>query len=177
MSTKVKDRPTRSYKTGPVTRALRYVALVGVLVLSAYVALTYDALPEQVPTHFNFTGEADAWGPKSTIWVLIAINIVMVAGIAGLSTRPRWFNYPSGVTEDNAQFMYREGERMLVWMNLAIWVLFTGAILSIYEIETPFVALGMIAILALMITGLIRIALAGDKKSQSTEAAAGAQDL
>ena len=164
MSTKVKDRPARTYVTGAVTRALRHVALVGVIVLSVYVALTYDALPERVPTHFGFTGEADAWGPKWTIWVLLGVNVLLVGLITWFSTRPRWFNYVSDITDDNAQSLYREGERMLVWMNLGILVVFVGVILSTYEVDSPFVVLGLIALPAITITALIRMSMAADKK-------------
>lgn len=164
MSTKMADRPARTYITGPVTRALRYVALAGAGALVAYVAFTYEALPDTVPTHFDFTGEADDWGHKSTIWVLLGVNVVMVALLAWLSTRPRWFNYVSDITGDNAQYLYREGERMMVWVNLAVVAVFYGAVLSIYEVDNPFLVIGLVTMPALVITSLIRMSLAGDKK-------------
>lgn len=164
MSSKLKDRPARTYTTGPVTRGLRYVAPVGVGVLSLYVVFTQDGLPDIVPTHFGFTGEADDWGPKWTVWVLLGVNILLVGLITWLSTRPRWFNYVSEITEDNAQHLYREGERMFVWMNVALMVVSYGVILSIYEIDSPLLVLGMIALPAITISSLIRMSLAADKK-------------
>lgn len=164
MTTKLKDRPVRTYATGVVTRALRYGALVGVAALGVYVAFTYGELPDTVPTHFDFTGEADDWGSKSTVLILLAINIAMVGLMTWLSARPRWFNYPGDITEANAQFMYREGERMMVWLSLALVVVFYGAILSIYETDNPFLVLGLISMPALTMTGLIRLSFAGDKK-------------
>lgn len=163
MATKVKDRPARTYLTGKVTRALRFVALTGVGVMALYVAFTYGELPDTVPTHFDFTGEADDWGPKWTIWVLVGTNAVMVALATWLSTRPRWFNYLSEITVDNAQDLYREGERLMVWVSLAVMVVFCGAILSIYEMENPFVVLGLIALPAVIITALIRMSLVDTK--------------
>ena len=165
MSSKLKDLPARTYTTGTATRALRYVALVGVGGLCLYVASTYGDLPETVPTHFGFTGEADAWGSKSSLWALLGINVLMVGLIAWLSTRPRWFNYLSDITEDNAQHLYREGERMLVWINLALVVVSYGAILSIYEIDSPLLVLGIIALPAITITALIRMSFAGDARA------------
>lgn len=167
MPTKIADRPARTYITGPVTRTLRYVALAGVGVLIGYVAFTYETLPDTVPTHFNFTGEADDWGPKSTIWVLLGINVVMAALLAWLSTKPRWFNYVSEITDDNAQCLYREGERMMVWLSLAVPLVFCGAVLSIYEIDNPLLILGLIALPAITITGLIRMSVVADKKPKA----------
>lgn len=165
-----KERPARTYATGPVTRALRYAALGGVGALCVYVALTYSSLPNIVPTHFGFSGEADSWGSKSSVWTLLGINVVMVAGIAGFSTRPRWFNYVSEITEENAQRLYREGERMMVWIGVAIMVLSWGMALSIYDVDNPLMVLGLIALPAITIAGLIRMSLAADSKPAQDEA-------
>lgn len=169
MATKLKDRPARTYRTGAVTRALRYVSLAGVGALCLFVAFTYGDLPDTVPTHFGFSGEADAWGAKSTVWVLMGVNVLMVGLLAWLSTNPRWFNYPSDITKDNAQYLYREGERMMVWLSVALMVLSYGVILSIYDIDSPLLVLCLIALPAITITALIRVSFAGDKKSESAE--------
>lgn len=160
------DRPARTYTTGPVTRLFRYTSLASAGVLAGYVAFTYQALPDTVPTHFTFSGEADNWGPKWTIWVLLGVNVVMTVLLAWLSTKPRWFNYVSEITDQNAQFMYREGERMMVGLSLAVTVVFWGATLSIYEIENPFVVLGLIALPVLTITGLIRMSMAAGQTAE-----------
>ena len=167
MSTKLQDRPARSYLTGKVTRVLRVLTLIGVGMTSVYVILTYNSLPERVPTHFGFTGEADAWGPKSSIWLLLGINIVMVVGLALLSRRPRWFNYPANITEENAQRMYREGERMLVWLNLVLLLVFIGALQSIYGVDSPWLVVGLILMPVVTITGVVRISMASDAKTKN----------
>lgn len=46
-----------------------------------YLGLIYGDLPEQVPTHFNVKGEADAWSHKSTLWILPAIMTIINYGI------------------------------------------------------------------------------------------------
>lgn len=171
MATKVKNRPTRTYVTGAVTRGLRYIAVAGVGALCVYVGLTYDSLPDTVPTHFDFAGEADDWGPKWTVLVLLGVSILTVGLVAWLSARPRWFNYPGDLTETNAQFMYREGERMLVWISVALVAVFYGVILSIYEIDSPLLVLGLIALPAITITGLIRTSLAADKRPEQSSGA------
>lgn len=164
-----RNRPVRTYTTGTVTRVLRYVALGGVGALCLYVALTYDSLPGIVPTHFGFSGEADAWGSKSSVWTLLGISVVMVAVIAALSTRPRGLNYVSTITQENAQRLYREGERLLVWISVAIMVLSYGMILSMYDIETPILVLGLITLPVLPLISVIRMSLVADKKPAQDE--------
>lgn len=56
-----------------------------------YLLVVWDKLPDQVPVHFNISGEADNWGAK---W----IPSVMVVGIYLLllvlpKIDPRWKNY------------------------------------------------------------------------------------
>jgi uncharacterized membrane protein len=39
-----------------------------------YLAYLYPHLPVSVPTHFNITGKADAFGDKSSLWLILAIT-------------------------------------------------------------------------------------------------------
>ena len=39
----------------------------------AYAAYLFPSLPYRIPTHFNALGEVDAWGHKSTIFLLPSI--------------------------------------------------------------------------------------------------------
>ena len=41
--------------------------LIIVLIPFIYLFMIWDSLPETVPTHWNFKGEIDDWGSKSTI--------------------------------------------------------------------------------------------------------------
>lgn len=36
----------------------------------AYLTSVYHVIPDTIPTHFDITGEPDAWGDKSTLWGL-----------------------------------------------------------------------------------------------------------
>ena len=45
---------------------------------------------------------------------------VLVVGILLVSHKPQWFNYMTVVTKTNAQEIYREGERLMVWMALVL---------------------------------------------------------
>lgn len=54
------------------------LALVLVLIPFAYAIYLYPNLPESIPTHFNFKGEADAWGGRSSIF--LAPGILGVVG-------------------------------------------------------------------------------------------------
>lgn len=35
----------------------------------------YARLPETIPTHWNFRGEPDAYGPRSTVWIMPVLSL------------------------------------------------------------------------------------------------------
>jgi len=44
----------------------------------AITAFYYSSLPQKIPIHFNFKGEADNYSAKSTIWVLPTFGLALV---------------------------------------------------------------------------------------------------
>jgi uncharacterized membrane protein len=158
----LKDRPAADYERGRTTAILRVlgpaIAMVGiVLILVGYVGL-----PATIPTHFGIAGEADSFGPRWSVLVLAGIWIVMQAGVALLAAHPRAFNYPLPVTSANAQRLYREGERMIVWLGVAVAATFAGISLSVFDAPGgPLTVLGLAATFAAMIVGVTRLLRAG----------------
>lgn len=58
------------------------LAFLGICTIVATVALTaarYGQLPDRVPIHFGFDGNADAYGPRYAIWIGPAAQIVVAA--------------------------------------------------------------------------------------------------
>lgn len=65
---------------GGVLRGEWLVALVvGLTVLVTLLA--WPSLPEQVPTHFGVDGQADAFGPAWTVWLIPVLQVAVVAGM------------------------------------------------------------------------------------------------
>jgi uncharacterized membrane protein len=51
-------------------------ALLVILVIPfIIIAFYWDVLPDQIPLHWNFKGEANRWGPKSSIFEIPLVNI------------------------------------------------------------------------------------------------------
>ncbi|RCS65662.1 DUF1648 domain-containing protein [Brachybacterium sp. JB7] len=114
------ERPARTPATGPITATLRVTALLAALAITIWILIAYAGLPETIPTHFDLSGTADGWGPKWSILVLAAVMLLVSVGLAVLSAKPQILNYPVIITEHNAQAIYREGERLMVW---ALWAM------------------------------------------------------
>ncbi|MDN5820641.1 MAG: DUF1648 domain-containing protein [Brachybacterium sp.] len=148
-------RPTRTYVTGRVTKSLRALALVVSLAITTWILLRYPSLPDVLATHFGADGQADDRGPKWSILILAAVMLLLSLGLAALSTRPRVFNYPLEITEGNAQAVYREGERVVVWMALGVQVVYLGIAWSV--LQTGGGAVLVLAPLVLLVAAIIGI--------------------
>lgn len=63
------------------------LAAVGLALLVGYGIVSYPSMPSQLPTHFDGSGQADAWRDKSYAIVFgpLLIGIAIVAGIAVLT--------------------------------------------------------------------------------------------
>ena len=76
------------------------IALLAVHLL--YLWTSFQTLPETVPTHFNVAGEADAFGPKSSIWALWFVSLglyTLLTAVVFIPLKSRLWNLPSAVKE------------------------------------------------------------------------------
>ncbi|WP_072312647.1 DUF1648 domain-containing protein [Agrococcus sp. Marseille-P2731] len=151
-------RPARTYATGALTRVTRGIALLGSAATAAWLVLQYPSLPDVIPTHFGPGGEPDAWGSKASVLWLAGVALALAALVGWISTRPRSFNFPVPVTEQNAQRLYREGERTLVWLLAALTLVFAGLALMVTGAGgVALLVVGLAGTMASTLVGLVRL--------------------
>lgn len=156
-----RTRPVPDYATGPVTRGLRTASLLGIVVLTAFVLWRYPSLPEVVPTHFDFTGEPDDFGSRPSLLWLAGIMLVVGTLLARLSTTPNVLNYPGKITESNAQRLYREGERLMVWVLAGVAVVYLGIVLQTFaDTGSAVLIVGLVVLMGSTLAGLVRMVIA-----------------
>lgn len=90
----------------------------------------YPDLPNEIPTHFNGRGQADAFGSKQTIWILMGVFSSIFVGIYILNKYPHLHNYTVKITEENALKNYRFSTRVLRVVN------FLNLLLLAYILKT-----------------------------------------
>jgi hypothetical protein len=102
----------------------------GALLLALFliVAAGWRELPERVPIHFGFDGNADAWGNRSSSLLLPLIAVVLYGLLTVLSRFPHSFNYPVPITPENAETQYRLAIRLLLVLKNAL----IGVFFAIY---------------------------------------------
>jgi uncharacterized membrane protein len=152
------ERPQRDYETGAWTRRIRTgsLALAILGVVAGLVALPF--LPDEIPVHFGITGEADRWGSRWELLVILGVWVVVQVGMDLLSRHPRLVNFPGPLTSENVQRLYRAAERMLVHMGAGVALIFAGLVGEMAGAPLLWlVIVGLVAMLAGMIAGFAKL--------------------
>src|ERR1019366_5590605 len=98
--------------------------VVGLGMLAVLYWITYSALngpeklPDRIPTHFNISGQPNAWGPPEFLWFLpvVAIGLYLLMTVLG-SIQFRRYNLPVPVTESNLPFIQEQTSVMVAWIK------------------------------------------------------------
>ncbi len=159
------QRPRTEIEPTPIDRALDTLAMMGLLYMVVITVIYYPQLPATIPTHFNFAGRADDWGPKSTLLLLPVMNVVMYIAFSIIVRFPHTYNYPVKITAENAEKQYRIGISIIRWLKMEIVCFFaflTQQIIVAVQTKTmsmrPWVPLLFVA--AILITTAVHIVLA-----------------
>jgi len=118
------ERPRIKVPLEPIDVIVDMLSLALLVMLIIYTALQIQDMPDTIPTHFNFEGEADGFGSKHTMWLLPAIGIAMFIGFNILNRYPHIHNYMVNITEENALKNYRFSTRILRFVMLFTKILF-----------------------------------------------------
>ena len=100
--------------------------MLAVLFWITYAALNGpEKLPQRIPTHFDFSGQPNAWGPPGFLWFLPAVGagMYLLMTILG-SIRFRRYNLPVPVTESNLPFIQEQTAVMVAWIKCELLCLF-----------------------------------------------------
>lgn len=118
-------RPRIKIQPGATDKAVETLCWILTIALVIFSAIAYTTLPDTIPTHFNISGEVDAHGDKSTLWILPASAILIFILLSVVSRYPHAFNYPFEITEANAEFQYRNAILMLRVLKLIMVIIFS----------------------------------------------------
>lgn len=105
--------------------------VVGLVLLASLFWITYSALngteklPGRIPTHFDISGQPNAWGPPGFLWFLpvVAAGLYLLMTVLG-SIQFRRYNLPVPVTESNLPFIQEQTGVMVAWIKCELLCLF-----------------------------------------------------
>ncbi|WP_449277571.1 DUF1648 domain-containing protein [Leucobacter sp. GX24907] len=153
--TEPSSRPERSYLTTAGARRSRTRALVGAAAVTAALVWLFFQLPAEIPIHLTLSSEPDLYGPRWTLFILIAVFVGLIGLTVWSSTSPEHARYPVPVTPRNAQRLYELGEKLMLRVANALMVIYLG-FASFYFGFPGFiiVGLGMLMLIAIMLFGI-----------------------
>jgi uncharacterized membrane protein len=120
----MKERPRLNLE---LTQADKSVEIIGWLLIFAIWGLTilsYQNLPDIIPTHYNVAGVADGFGDKWMILTLPLVATVLFVVLTILNKFPHIFNYPTEITADNALRQYTNATRLVRYLKVIIALIF-----------------------------------------------------
>ena len=90
-----------------------------------FIALRWRYLPEQIPTHYDFAGNADGWGSRWNLIVMPAIGLLVDLTVAIASRFPRSWNAGVKITVFNKVRVYRLLRDLMADLRLSCALLFS----------------------------------------------------
>jgi len=116
--------------TDKFVEIIGWCALLAIWIMSI---IGYSKLPDIIPIHYNFTGEANAFGGKINILLLPVIATILFVGLTLVNKYPHIFNYPTKITEENALRQYTIATRLVRYMKLFVVLIFGFIVFTIIQ--------------------------------------------
>lgn len=134
-----------------VFNLLGAVALASATVM---LAVKWNAL-EQVPRHYDFTGQVDAWGGKGSLIFLVVLGWGFYALLYAVSRFPKIWNIPETTPADQKEYVYRLSKGLLLYMRTVIAVLFSYLLFQSMYVQQSIGSWFLPCMLVVLFGGLI----------------------
>ena len=114
--------------TVPYTGFQKTCDIISVMVIlyGGYILFTsWNIIPDTIPLHFNFKGEPDSYGSKSSLFFLPLLSVFLFGCLTIANIFLTKSNIPWKITPENALRQYALIRTMLVIMKLEMIACFT----------------------------------------------------
>lgn len=117
----------------------RLLVASSAVILVAFVTpwiVGWGPLPDRVPMHYDAGGTVDRWGGRGSVYLLVAVAALTSFALLALTRIPNHYNYPFGITEENAERQYRMARRLVLLMANAVPSIFLYIYLATWRVAT-----------------------------------------
>lgn len=102
------------------------------LVALMSIIINYQSLPNHIPSHYNFSGNPDAWSTKSFIFIVPVIGIILWLAIHFFMKSPnvdKYINVPS-MNGKPSQAQIENGKNLIYVIKFEMMALFTFIVIK-----------------------------------------------
>ena len=107
-------------------------AIGGLILLgtTVYTCIMWQQAPDQIPLHFDFSGNVTDYGGKGSMILLLAIAWIAFIGMTILVKFPKTWNMPVKVTAENAERLYSITRGMLEVLKFVMVLLMASIVIT-----------------------------------------------
>lgn len=108
-------------------KVLALAGLIAHILAILWFLWMWDLVPGTVPSHYDLSGNVNAYGSKTDLLilsvVLLAINFIIFFVLGWLGNNPQKLNYPWEINESNKEYQYRMASLFVHILRLeSIWL-------------------------------------------------------
>jgi uncharacterized membrane protein len=118
------DRPKLKIELTTFDKIMEILGWIFIIAIWSMTIISYNKLPDVIPTHFNLKGEVDGYGEKWMILLLASITTILFLVMSYLNKFPHRFNYLTVITKDNALRQYTIATRVIRFLKLLMVAIF-----------------------------------------------------
>lgn len=118
------DRPKLKIELTTLDKIMEILGWIFIIAIWSMTIISYNQLPDVIPTHFNLKGEVNGYGEKWMIWLLASITTILFLVMTYLNKFPHRFNYLTVITKDNALRQYTIATRMIRFLKILMVAIF-----------------------------------------------------
>lgn len=104
-------------------KSFNSIAICLWLISIIYLVFNFSAIPQEVPTHYNISGEIDSWGDKTFIFFFPVLGIALWLLLQQIEKRPQFINMP-GYNFEQSNTLQRESMMALTGILKNIMLVF-----------------------------------------------------
>jgi len=104
---------------------IEFLTIILVFAMWGYLIMSWNALHNEIPGHYNAAGVVDRWGSKNELLIMPIIITVLYVLLTTVSFFPSIWNVPTKTIEENIEFVYINLKTMLILIKMEIVITFT----------------------------------------------------
>jgi uncharacterized membrane protein len=137
---------------------IEFAALLGLIANLALYIFSINNLPDRIPTHFSFSGEADGWGSKNYLILPSVVSVFLYSILTIVWFFPSHYNYPVKLNAANKEIQAGLAKKLLLILKAeVVWLFLFLQFKTIQVAEKNTSGLGPLFILVFLIIIFVTI--------------------